>query len=196
MSVENKYVAVDLDGCIAEYDGWKGEEHIGDPKEGVIEALETIHKNYKIIIHTCRANRKIIKEYLEKHDIPYDYINENPEQPETAGEDKIFAHHYIDDRAIEFDDNWEQIKMWFDFDEFEERKPDFCPYCGKILGQVSDDIVGVISYSEVTDEIMCSSCAERMDERYEVEWEEDPERYLEIHGSPPRYVMREAERDE
>lgn len=96
---ENKYVAIDLDGVIAQYDGWQGEFHIGDPKESVIEEINRLKLlGYKIIIYTCRRNIETIKEYLKNNDIPFDYINRNPEQPATAGDDKVFAHYYIDDR--------------------------------------------------------------------------------------------------
>ncbi len=117
--MKHEYVAIDLDGCIAEFVGWKGPEHIGEPKDGVKEALEIISENFKIIVYSCRDRKDLIEQYMEEHDLPYDYINENPEQPETAGDDKVFAHHYIDDRAIEFDDNWEKIAFWFDFKDTE-----------------------------------------------------------------------------
>jgi len=102
-NMDNKYVAVDLDGVIAEYDGWKGEFHIGPPKDGTKEWLKHLKLlGFDIIIHTCRRNKETIKEYLENNRLPYDHINENPEQPETAGDDKIFAHYYIDDRNPHF----------------------------------------------------------------------------------------------
>jgi len=99
--MENKYVAVDLDGCIAEYDGWKGEEHVGEPKDWSRSSLEALKSmGFQVIVHTCRNDLRIVEDYLEEYDLPYDYINKNPEQPPTAGTDKVFAHYYIDDRNV------------------------------------------------------------------------------------------------
>jgi len=104
--MESKYVAVDLDGMLAEFDEWKGLDHIGEPKDRVKMHMNTLKDlNLKIIIYTCRAKKgyKHIRNWLEKHNIPYDYINRNPEQPDTAGKSKIFSHYYIDDRNASFE---------------------------------------------------------------------------------------------
>lgn len=108
--MERKIIAVDLDGTITEYDGWQGEKHIGEPIDGCVEVLKKLKKSHVIIIHTCRNNLEYVKKYLDKHQIPYDYINENPYQPDSAGNDKIFAHHYIDDRAVKFDGDWKEVE--------------------------------------------------------------------------------------
>lgn len=104
--MENKYVAIDLDGCIAQYDGWKGLDHIGEPQPNAKDAMVLLKDlGFEIIIHTCRAKEghETIEEYMEEHNLPYDYINHNPEQPDTAGLDgKTFAHYYIDDRNPHF----------------------------------------------------------------------------------------------
>lgn len=101
----DKYVAVDLDGVIAQYDGWKGEEHVGEPKRLSRNCLEILRSiGFRIIVYTCRDNLQVVEDYMEKNLLPYDYINENPEQPPSAGSDKIFAHYYIDDRNVFFKD--------------------------------------------------------------------------------------------
>jgi len=97
-----KTVAVDLDGTILRYNGWKGHKHFGEPIDGAKEALEEFRKmGFKIIIWTTRPDKRSIQEVLRKHNIPYDYINENPYQPPDVS-NKIYADFYIDDRAIEF----------------------------------------------------------------------------------------------
>lgn len=99
--MNEKYVAIDLDGCIAEYDGWQGLDYIGEPKEDAKETMERLKElGFEIIIYTCRDEEGYdrIEDYMEENNLPYDYINHNPEQPPTAGEDKVFAHYYIDDR--------------------------------------------------------------------------------------------------
>ena len=39
-----KHVYVDFDGVLAEYDGWKGPEHLGAPRPGAKEFLEEINR--------------------------------------------------------------------------------------------------------------------------------------------------------
>jgi len=80
-----KYVCVDLDGTIAHYEGWVGETHFGEPTSGVQAALERVRAaGWKIIIHTTRGNRELIRAYLEENAVPFDHINENPDQPPDA----------------------------------------------------------------------------------------------------------------
>jgi len=106
---DQKYVCIDLDGTIAHYEEWKGETHFGEPVEGVQEALKQIsYAGWKIIIFTTRANRKLVSEYLLSHSIPFDYINENPDQPKNAIGGKPYAEAYIDDRGIQFNGNWQE----------------------------------------------------------------------------------------
>ena len=104
--MNKRYVAVDLDETLAEYDGWKGLDYIGKPKKFSEIGMKLLKDTgFDIIIYTCRSDEGLdkVKQWLEKHDIPYDYINENPEQPETCSDKKVFAHYYIDDRNACFD---------------------------------------------------------------------------------------------
>lgn len=102
-----KYVCVDLDGTIAHYKEWQGDEVFGDPVEGVQAALEQLRKDgWKIIIYTTRSNQTLIESYLNKNSIPFDYINYNPDQPKNAIRGKPYADAYIDDRGIQFNGNW------------------------------------------------------------------------------------------
>lgn len=115
--MEKKTICIDFDGVIAQYEGWKGEDVFGEPVDGVQTALEVLKKNgYTIIIYTTRSANAKLKKYLEKNSIPYDYINENPDQPEGSNKGKPIADVYIDDRAICFRGNWkytlEEIAMF------------------------------------------------------------------------------------
>jgi len=104
-----KTVAVDLDGTILEYDGWKGHNHFGRPIDGVRAALTELKRmGFVIIIWTNRFNREKIEEVLRKEGIPFDYINENPYQPPDIS-NKIYADFYIDDRAVEFRGDWKEV---------------------------------------------------------------------------------------
>lgn len=105
-----KIVCVDLDGTIAHYTEWRGESHFGEIINGVKEALITLReKGWLIIIYTTRANKEIIAKFLNKNELVFDHINENPFQPENAIGGKPFADVYIDDRAIQFNGDWQQI---------------------------------------------------------------------------------------
>ena len=102
-------VCVDFDGVIAEYDGWKGHEHFGDPNFGTKDALEMMKgRNWAIIVYTTRGNAEIA-EYMAKHDLQYDWINHNPMvQGNNPG--KPIADVYIDDNALRFT-GW--LDAWF-----------------------------------------------------------------------------------
>jgi hypothetical protein len=104
MPNEKKSVAVDLDGVIAQYDGWKGVENIGDPMPGAREFLAKLREKFKVIIHTTRVSTEVNKGtpremligyvagWLAGHDLPFDEI--------WFGEGKPIAVAYIDDRAV------------------------------------------------------------------------------------------------
>ena len=102
-------IAVDFDGCIVEFDGWKDKNHIGKLKTGAREVINQLAEEHKIIIYTCRSHLVPVIKFLREEQISYDYINRNPDQPKGVSKRKIMADHYIDDRAIEFNDNWSDI---------------------------------------------------------------------------------------
>ena len=103
-----KILAVDFDDTISTYHTFP---EYGTPKKGVKEALSRLIKKYEIIIYTCRMNLKNpnrglhhngIEIFLAKHQIPYDKID-------LGLQGKIIADFYIDDRAIAFENNWDEI---------------------------------------------------------------------------------------
>lgn len=70
-----KSIGLDLDGTIAEYNGWKGISYIGNPIQPIIDAaLEKEKEGYEIIILTARAadprSIPIIKNWLRNHNLP------------------------------------------------------------------------------------------------------------------------------
>jgi hypothetical protein len=72
--------------------------NFGGPVKGVQEGLKQISfANWKIIIiFTTRANTKLVSEYLLSLSIPFDYMNENPDQPKNAIGGKPYAEAYIE----------------------------------------------------------------------------------------------------
>lgn len=93
-------IAVDFDGVIADYDGYKGPGVLGEPRLDVISAMRTLHsEGWKIVINTTRGETEIL-EYLQRHGIPHDEINRNSDY-KTQGP-KPVADVYWDDRALTY----------------------------------------------------------------------------------------------
>ncbi len=91
-------IAVDFDGVIAEYDGWKGPTELGTPRLDVLDALRSLKgEGWKIVIHTTRSEQEIC-EYVKRHGIPCDEINRNSDYKNNGP--KPVADVYWDDRAI------------------------------------------------------------------------------------------------
>ena len=101
MGYVGKTVAFDFDGVVAKYDGWKGIHHFGEPNEEVVEAIRHLKRlGFKIILYSTRGGAEM-QRYCEKHDIPVDYYNVNPEVI-SQNPGKPVAHVYVDDRAINY----------------------------------------------------------------------------------------------
>ena len=101
-------IVVDFDGTIAD-DVFPD---IGNPKEGVIEALNKLKEaGFEITIHSCRTGSYLketlpddqyetIKKFMDYYKIPFDQI---------WVPDKPIASAYIDDKAIRYENNWDEI---------------------------------------------------------------------------------------
>lgn len=51
------WIGVDLDGTLAEYNGWVGPDHIGRPIQGMVTRVkEWIKAGYEVRIFTARAS--------------------------------------------------------------------------------------------------------------------------------------------
>jgi hypothetical protein len=109
---ESQNLAIDFDGVIHKNSkGFHDGTVYDEPVEGSFEALQTLSKNYKLIIFSAKArtdrpliNNKtgveLIWEWLEKYNLKQfisDVVSEKPR-----------ALYYIDDKAIHFT-NWEKI---------------------------------------------------------------------------------------
>jgi hypothetical protein len=128
MPLERKKVlAIDLDGTLLQYDGWKGDAHYGKPNPGMREMLQEVRDaGWLIVIWTTRSGDGAIRNHLTKHNIPFDYVNKNPGGPGSSSP-KIFADVYLDDRAIRFDGSTEGLAErilnavpWFEETEEED----------------------------------------------------------------------------
>lgn len=99
---EQLTIAVDLDGVIADYDGWN-DGAIGAPRPDVVAVLRILRQEgWRVIVYSCRATAEINK-YLVENSIPFDDINQNSQQP--TGGVKPLATVYWDDRAYQYSGN-------------------------------------------------------------------------------------------
>jgi hypothetical protein len=107
-----KTVCVDLDGVLAHYDGWKGVDHIGDPRPGAREFMEALGRVAKVVVFTTRAKADfedrpegatpeamaaVVREWLGRHGIAHDEV--------YCGQGKPMAAAYLDDRAVPIPSN-------------------------------------------------------------------------------------------
>ena len=101
-----RIVAIDFDGTIAQYLGWRGPHELGDPIKGVSSFLRGLKEAGHIVcIWTTRPAYKI-RQWLEYEGLDglVDYINATPH---SKDEWKIGSDCYVGDDAIPFDGNWE-----------------------------------------------------------------------------------------
>ena len=94
-------VAVDLDGVLHAYDGWKGPDVFNDPVPGAKEFLEELgRRDYEVVVHTTRPSAPT-RLWLEKYGMLH-LVKDVTDQ-------KIRAVAYVDDRAVRFWGNWEEV---------------------------------------------------------------------------------------
>ena len=105
---------MDLDGVLAQYDGWKGLDITGAPNPGAVEFMRALSEIAEVVVYTTRctveAHREELREptrpasdlaprlvhsvryWLEKHRFAFDDV--------FAGQGKPLASAYVDDRAV------------------------------------------------------------------------------------------------
>lgn len=120
----SKTICIDLDGTIIHYEEWVNEEHFPELVPNVSLVLNELkEKGWLIIIYTTRSNKELISNFLSSKKVPFDYINENPNQPLNAIGGKPIADIYVDDRAINFNGDWlEILKKIEAFKTWEDKK--------------------------------------------------------------------------
>lgn len=129
-----RYVAIDFDGTITEPAEYPAIGELRPMAKKTIEHLK--EKGLVLVLWTCRTGNDLrdALEFLENHDITFDYVNENPKElqdvykndPRKLGvdvfiDDKNFAitQSEIDWQLIKFnsDINWEVLSL----DEYKQR---------------------------------------------------------------------------
>lgn len=73
--IGNKWIGVDLDGTLAEWDGWKGHEHIGKPIPLMVERVKRwTEMDIEVRIFTARASIADhvapVQKWLEENGLP------------------------------------------------------------------------------------------------------------------------------
>lgn len=138
-------IAVDFDGTIFEpvvpFDAKK----VGKPIQKTIDFMRECRlRGARLLIHTVRGDLDPVKDALFEHHVPYDHINENPDQPEGSS-DKLYADTYVDDRAeniedINADDEETKLDLYDAIEKHQERRT---KKRADILG--SEGVAGVLS---------------------------------------------------
>lgn len=110
---ELKNLAIDFDGVLHNFDkGWHDGTCYGDPLPDSLEAIKELSKSWNIIIFSSKVRPdrplvngktgyELVEEWLEKNKIRQFVKEITHEKPR--------AQYYIDDKAIEFKNNWKEI---------------------------------------------------------------------------------------
>lgn len=109
-----RIVSIDFDGVISNYNGWKGENHLGKPINGAKEfIIRLIKEGFKPVIWTTR-NKNKIEEWLKNNKFPNIEVT-NTKYPSVV---------YIDDRCVQFKGNFKElIKDLKKYDVYWRNKP-------------------------------------------------------------------------
>lgn len=108
-------LAIDFDGVVHTFDkGWHDGTCYGNPIEGSLDAIKSLSKKYNIIIFSAKVRpdrplvnnktgKELVEEWLIKHGVR-EYVDD-------ITHEKPRAEYYIDDKAISFKNNWDEILL-------------------------------------------------------------------------------------
>lgn len=102
-------IMIDFDQTIHSFDqGWQDGVIYGDVIEGTREAINFLKEKYEIVIFTARLSKIQTNIEQRKREIE-NWLHENDVYFNLVTADKLPAHFYIDDKAIRFEGNWDDI---------------------------------------------------------------------------------------
>jgi len=102
-----KTIVVDFDGVIAQYSGWRGPDHYGEPVPYVQEALDELHVwGWDIVVWTTRGDADGVRNYMREHGLYCDSVNTHDHNPPGCSS-KPIAEVYVDDHG------WYDVKRRF-----------------------------------------------------------------------------------
>jgi len=94
------HIALDLDGTLAHYNGWRGMDHIGDPIPAMVTKVrEWIAAGDKITIFTARVSDQAEAPDASHYITKWLLANDLPPFEITATKLKSFTL-FVDDRAV------------------------------------------------------------------------------------------------
>jgi len=94
-----KTVCLDFDGVMNTYSGWKGEDELFEPREGLGDFLRKLQSaGFNVVVHSTRPAEKIKKWLGERglNNLVYSVVDKKP-----------MAVCYLDDRGIRFDGDFD-----------------------------------------------------------------------------------------
>lgn len=98
-------MAIDFDGTLNQYDGWRGPTHASDPMPGALEFVNRAVKHFNVVVVSSRCNTMegigFVLGWLNQHGFPSLEV--------TGSRPPAFVS--IDDRAITFDGDWSKIDL-------------------------------------------------------------------------------------
>lgn len=119
-------LAMDFDGVAAQYSGWKGEDHLGRPMPGLEYFLQkVIAQGWVVILYSCRPAWRL-ERWAQLNGLSqyFSGYNGNPYFAEHEQEKscKPVATVYLDDRAIRFHGDWNEVFTILQSEQSEDRK--------------------------------------------------------------------------
>lgn len=100
-----KVIGIDLDGTLAEYDGWKGIDVIGPPKQGAGSFLRALkEQGWTICVWSTRAD-VYVDRWLSMYDLQ-EWVNFINTSPYPCDSHKQSFDVYVGDEAIRFEGDY------------------------------------------------------------------------------------------
>jgi hypothetical protein len=101
MSRRRRTIAIDFDGVMHTYDGFKGIDVFGEPLPLARERVEQLlARGHDVVVFTTRV-AALVREWLQKYDFPALSVT-STKQPFWV---------IIDDRALRFEGDWERLTV-------------------------------------------------------------------------------------
>lgn len=108
--VERQKLLIDFDGTIHKYSKKWDDGTIYDvPFDGAREAINTLKDKYEIVIFSTRASCKENSDCQEQIQNMKNWLNRYKIHYDTITSEKIGAFRLIDDLAIPFKGDWDQV---------------------------------------------------------------------------------------
>ena len=113
-----KTLAIDFDGVLSAYTGWKGELELDPPLPGAIEALREYLEHYIVVVFTTRAATQAGRDALSHWFVDAGFSEFellSREGKFTVSDTKPPAWLYIDDRCYLFTGTFPTVNEIDDF---------------------------------------------------------------------------------